>query len=64
MKLYLATTYQRGNVIVRAKNKYDAIQFLIDNECDVYSIESLNKYFNSEIGTENNVIVEIKNIIN
>ena len=63
MKFFLAMTYQRGNVIVRAKNKQEAIQFLNENKCNIYAIEPLSKFINTEIGTESNVIIEIKNII-
>lgn len=63
MKWFVASTYSAGNVIVRAKNKSEVIQFLNDNNYEAYSIETLNKYFNDEIGNENNIIIELDNII-
>lgn len=64
MKWFIASTYSLGNVLVRAKSKNEVQQFLNDNNYEVYAIESLNKYFNDEIGNDSNVIVEINNIIN
>lgn len=63
MKWFVASTYSVGNVIVRAKNKNEVLQFLNDNDYEAYSIEALNQYFNDEIGNENNVIIEINGII-
>lgn len=64
MKWFVASTYSAGNVIVKARNKNDAIQFLNENHYETYAIENLNKYFNDEIGNEDNLIIEIDNIIN
>lgn len=64
MKWFVASTYLIGNVIVRGRNKNDVLQFLDENNYEVYAIESLNKYFNDEIGNEDNLIIEINNIIN
>lgn len=64
MKWFVASTYSAGNVIVKARNKNDAIQFLNENNYDIYAIDNLNKYFNDEIGNENNIIIEINDIIN
>ena len=50
MKWFVASTYSAGNVIVKARNKNDAIQFLNENNYDTYAIDNLNKYFNDEIG--------------
>lgn len=64
MKWFVASTYAMGNVIVRAKNKSEVQQFLNDNDYEAYSIETLNSYFNNEVGEENNIIIMIDNIIN
>lgn len=64
MKWYVALTYNAGMVQVRSNNKYEALKFLEDNDYQVYYIETLNKYFNEEIGKEESIIVETTNIIN
>lgn len=64
MKWFVASTYSIGNVIVRGRSKNDVLQFLDENNYEVYAIELLNKYFNDEIGNEDNLIIEINNIIN
>jgi hypothetical protein len=64
MKWFVASTYSIGNVIVRGRSKNDVLQFLDENNYEVYAIEPLNKYFNDEIGNEDNLIIEINNIIN
>lgn len=64
MKWFVASTYSVGNVIVRGRNKNDVLQFLDENNYEAYAIESLNKYFNNEVGNEDNLIIEINNIIN
>ena len=48
MKYYVASTYQKGIMIIRANNKSDAIIFLEDRNIDYYDIEIMNKYFNRE----------------
>ena len=48
MKYFVATTYQKGMVIVRANNKTEAITFLEDRNIDYYEMETINKYFNNE----------------
>jgi hypothetical protein len=63
MKWFVASTYTVGNVIVRAKNKSEVQQFLNDNDYEAYSIETLNVYFNNEVGEENNIIITLDNII-
>ena len=52
MRWYVALTYNAGMVQVRSNNKYEALKFLEDNDYQVYYIETLNKYFNEEIGKE------------
>ena len=42
MKYYMANTYQTGNIIVRAKNRTDVIEYLNSLDLDVYSISTLN----------------------
>lgn len=64
MRWYVALTYNAGMVQVRSNNKYEALKFLEDNDYQVYYIETLNKYFNEEIGKEESIIVETANIIN
>ena len=64
MRWYVALTYNAGMVQVRSNNKYEALKFLEDNDYQVYYIETLNKYFNEEIGKEESIIVETTNIIN
>lgn len=64
MRWYVALTYNAGIVQVRSNNKYEALKFLEDNDYQVYYIETLNKYFNEEIGKEESIIVETTNIIN
>ena len=64
MRWYVALTYNAGMVQVRSNNKYEALIFLEDNDYQVYYIETLNKYFNEEIGKEESIIVETTNIIN
>lgn len=64
MRWYVALTYNVGMVQVRSNNKYEALKFLEDNDYQVYYIETLNKYFNEEIGKEESIIVETTNIIN
>lgn len=64
MRWYVALTYDAGMVQVRSNNKYEALKFLEDNDYQVYYIETLNKYFNEEIGKEESIIVETTNIIN
>ena len=64
MRWYVALTYKAGMVQVRSNNKYEALKFLEDNDYQVYYIETLNKYFNEEIGKEESIIVETTNIIN
>ncbi len=48
MKYFVASTYQKGMVIVRANNKTEAITFLEDRNIDYYEMETINKYFNNE----------------
>ena len=48
MKFFVAWTYQKGIMIIRANNKSDAIIFLEDRNIDYYDIEIMNKYFNRE----------------
>ena len=48
MKYYVASTYKKGIMIIRANNKSDAIIFLEDRNIDYYDIEIMNKYFNRE----------------
>lgn len=64
MRWYVALTYNAGMVQVRSNNKYEALKFLEDNDYQVYYIETLNKYFNEEIGKEESIVVETTNIIN
>ena len=64
MRWYVALTYNAGMVQVRSNNKYEALKFLEDNDYQVYYIETLNKYFNEEVGKEESIIVETTNIIN
>lgn len=64
MRWYVALTYNAGMVQVRSNNKYEALKFLEDNDYQVYYIETLNKYFNEEIGKEESIIIETTNIIN
>ena len=64
MRWYVALTYNAGMIQVRSNNKYEALKFLEDNDYQVYYIETLNKYFNEEIGKEESIIVETTNIIN
>ena len=40
MKWFVASTYSAGNVIVKARNKNDAIQFLNENNYDTYAIDN------------------------
>ena len=63
MKCFVGSTYTVGNVIGRAKKKSEVEQFLNDNEYEAYSIETLNVYFNNEVGEENNIIITLDNII-
>lgn len=48
MKYFVASTYQKGMVIIRANNKTEAITFLEDRNIDYYEMETINKYFNNE----------------
>ena len=48
MKYFVASTYQKGMVIVRANNKTEAITFLEDRNIDYFEMETINKYFNNE----------------
>ena len=56
MRWYVALTYNAGMVQVRSNNKYEALKFLEDNDYQVYYIETLNKYFNEEIGKEESIL--------
>ena len=63
MKWFVASTYTVGNVKKKKKNKSEVQQFLNDNDYEAYSIETLNVYFNNEVGEENNIIITLDNII-
>lgn len=58
MKYYMANTYQTGNIIVRAKNRTDVIEYLNSLDLDVYSISTLNTYCNDVYGEDVTIIIE------
>lgn len=58
MKYYMANTYQIGNIIVRAKNRTDVIEYLNSLDLDVYSISTLNAYCNDVYGEDVTIIIE------
>lgn len=58
MKYYMANTYQKGNVIVRAKNKTDVIEYLTSLDLDIYGISTLNAYCNDVYGEDVTIIIE------
>ena len=58
MKYYMANTYQTGNIIVRAKNRTDVIEYLNSLGLDVYSISTLNAYCNDVYGEDVTIIIE------
>ena len=60
MKYYMANTYQTGNIIVRAKNRTDVIEYLNSLDLDVYSISTLNAYCNDVYGEDVTIIIEFQ----
>ena len=58
MKYYMANTYQTGNIIVRAKNRTDVIEYLNSLDLDVYSISTLNADCNDVYGEDVTIIIE------
>lgn len=58
MKYYMANTYQTGNIIVRAKNRTDVIEYLNSLDLDVYNISTLNAYCNDVYGEDVTIIIE------
>lgn len=58
MKYYMVNTYQTGNIIVRAKNRTDVIEYLNSLDLDVYSISTLNAYCNDVYGEDVTIIIE------
>ena len=58
MKYYMANTYQTGNIIVRAKNRTDVIEYLNSLGLGVYSISGINAYCNDVYGEDVTIIIE------
>ena len=44
MKFYVVVTYQRGNVLVKAMNKHEAIRICNDEELNVINVMLLSTY--------------------
>ena len=59
MRFFMAVSYQKGNVIIRAKNKADAIEYLTNNDLDVYTIDSLNKFCNDIYGDDVTISLDL-----
>ena len=58
MKLYMVSTYQKGYIIVYAKNKSEVKDFLDDIELTYYNIETLNKFCRDMYGEESAIVLE------
>ena len=58
MKLYMVSTYQKGDIIVYAKNKSEVKDFLDDIELTYYNIETLNKFCRDTYGEEATIVLE------
>ena len=44
MKFYVVVTYQRGNILVKAMNKHEAIRICNDEELNVINVMLLSTY--------------------
>ena len=59
MKFYVVSTYQKGNIIIRARNKNDAIEKCNDDDLDIIDIVLLSTYYNKNYCDEAMIIGEI-----
>ena len=59
MKFYIVSTYQKGNIIIRARNKNDAIEKCNDDDLDIIDIVLLSTYYNKNYCDEPMIIGEI-----
>ena len=55
MKYYMANTYQTGNIIVRAKNRTDVIEYL--NSLDQSEFNVLHMQFTNQINNPPQLIL-------
>ena len=44
MKYYVVITYQKGNILVKATNKHEAVRICNDEEIDVINVALLSTY--------------------
>lgn len=58
MKLYMVSTYQKGDIIIYAKNKSEVKDFLDDMELTYYNIETLSKFCRDMYGEEATIVLE------
>lgn len=58
MKLFIVSTYQKGDIIVYAKNKTDVKDLLEDMELTYYNIETLSKFCRDTYGDEATIVLE------
>lgn len=59
MKFYVVSTYQKGNIIIRARNKNDVIEKCNDDDLDIIDIVLLSTYYNKNYCDEAMIIGEI-----
>lgn len=52
MRFYMVTTTQRGDIIIRARNKSEVLELCNDENLDVLSISLLATYCNNTYGDD------------
>ena len=52
MRFYMVTTTQRGDIIIRARNKQEVLDLCNDENLDVMNISLLTTYCNDNYGDE------------